>query len=213
VITLISNWEKSGNGFGQQLNREFDEDGYGHKDVLVDGDDRSSFVNYKTIHPYHLYLWDRSDNMGVLKNVICVLSNAVSADCENIPMDLSKTQKKRGAPKAEEETSAADKKQKKQFREGVMSSLKNIGDGLLQGNVIHCVDTIRIAISREEDKVERAETNMVNSNDPAMKERYQNIIDHHGAKICGLEAELAHYMKQRDGIIEPDGNIMLPGII
>ena len=96
VISLISDWEKSGNGFGQR--READSD-FGHmtEDHLQDGDVRSSFLkDWKGQKEHHLCLWHLADSLGILCNVVNVLSKiiAVSLD-EPVSTVASITQNKR----------------------------------------------------------------------------------------------------------------------
>ena len=47
----------------------------------MDGGDRGSYVNLKYgRRSHHLYLWHIGDTMGVLKNVLGVLSGEVALD-------------------------------------------------------------------------------------------------------------------------------------
>ena len=81
---MIFAWERSGNGFGQHGERDQRDAGWGHVDPkidLVDGGDRGSYVNLKYgRRSHHLYLWHIGDTMGVLKNVLGVLSGEVALD-------------------------------------------------------------------------------------------------------------------------------------
>jgi hypothetical protein len=61
----------------------------------INGDNRGAFLSDNHGEKsHHLYLWHLSNMMGILKNVLCVLSAEVAADTHGIPAGLSQTQKK-----------------------------------------------------------------------------------------------------------------------
>ena len=70
---------------------------------------------------HHLYLWHIADEMGVLSNVLNILSSEVGADGNNVPTDTAKTQKKR---LREEEIQ--ERKENKAFRIAVGTSLTSL---------------------------------------------------------------------------------------
>jgi hypothetical protein len=91
---LIKDCERSGNGFGQ---RDVSDDSFGQFDVeLSMGDERAAFVKPHTGQRFHhLYFWYLADLMGVLKNVLNVLSPEVAGDTDKIPGDTASTQRSR----------------------------------------------------------------------------------------------------------------------
>lgn len=109
---MISDWEKSGNGFGQ---RSTDDDEWGRfKSDAVNGDNRASFLRNHKEHI--LYFWDLSDKEDIMGPVLNVLSKDVSVDCDgNIAVDTSKTQFKR-KPK---DAIGGDDADRKRFRDMV----------------------------------------------------------------------------------------------
>jgi hypothetical protein len=203
MITIISKWELSGNGFGQ---REEDDDGFGHVAGGC-GDDRGAFLN-ETLgeKSHHLYFWHLSDIMGVLKNVLCVLSSEVAADTDNIPGGFTQTQKKRGSPKTSDDE-REEREDKKRFREGVRTSLKSIGDGMLRANVLHSMDalertieTTRISIRAEEEKLQELEFMLltcVPGDEDAKIAKLNVLIAHHGNRVANYEEELQVLMDKR----------------
>ena len=95
---IIADWEKSGNGFGQR-NCSDDKD-YGHFTdehlQLEEGDNRMNFVKtHLGQRSHHAYFWDISEEVGVLDNVLNVLSDDVAADCDNVPSGTATVQNKR----------------------------------------------------------------------------------------------------------------------
>ena len=119
LIVMVKDWEKSGNGFGQ---RARDSDDYGrfseaHVTELAEGDNQGSFMLTRDGHrEHHLYLWHLANTMGVLSNVLTVLSKAVAADGDSAPTDCSSSRKKR---KKQEEGAT-------QFQHSITSSLAYI---------------------------------------------------------------------------------------
>jgi hypothetical protein len=192
---IIKDCEKSGNGFGQ---RDSSDDSFGQFDVAMSmGDERSSFVKVHTGQRFHhLYFWHMADLMGVLKNVLNVLSPEVSGDTDNIPGDTASTQRSRRG-RADEERDE-DRVAKKLFREGVQSSLIMIGSGLRDANNIQAIVTTRAAIHREEEKIQSFTVKCLTC-PPEEKRIYDGLIVQLTGRVAGYEEELAVLVKARDG--------------
>jgi hypothetical protein len=92
-LQIVANWEQSGNGFGQCA---ITDKNYGHfKLHTVNGDNLASFINDKVGHRvHHLYLWYLANKMGILSNVLNVLSAKASADGDNVHTDTQRVQRK-----------------------------------------------------------------------------------------------------------------------
>jgi hypothetical protein len=218
LIILISRWERSGNGFG--LQREEDDAAFGHvdaDDTFVDGDDRSRFIRPdQGLKVHHLYLWHLSDKMGVLKNVLNVLSKEVAVDGDNIPSGLSQTQKKRKSPPA----SVPDEEReehKKQFRNGVLASLKNLGDGLLQANGIqvaaNCdakIVALRESIGKLDDKIEKMTWQYFELTEKKQIRLMEKLLDKHNARSKLLSAEYDDQMIKRADMEESMSGFCTP---
>jgi hypothetical protein len=200
LITMISNWEQSGNGFGM---RDQDDPKYGHFSNGY-GDSRSDFVKESLGQKaHHLYLWHLSDIMGVLKNVLNVLSKDVVADSERCPSGLALTQKKRSRPD-EEGTDLADRKELKIFRDDITGTLKDIGGGMNRFNAIQAeanmengINTLRSFITDQEDRVERYKTKIMGldyEKDSDEISDFQRLVERHEIRLHDLEAQMAEKM-------------------
>jgi hypothetical protein len=211
LIILISRWERSGNGFG--LQREEDDAEFGHvdaEDTFVDGDDRSRFIRPDLgLKVHHLYLWHLSDKMGVLKNVLNVLSKEVAVDGDNIPSGLSQTQKKRKSPPVASVQDEESEQSKKHFRDGVLTSLKTLGDGLVQANSIQIVancDTkivsLREAIGKLDDRIERMTWQYLELTEDSQIKLMKKLLDKHHARSKLLCAEYDEQMTKRSAMEE-----------
>jgi hypothetical protein len=195
MISIIADCEQSGNGFGQ---RDMADDSFGVFDPEYDtqrGDERASFVKTHLGQRFHhLYFWHLCDTMGVLKTVLNVLSPEVAVDCENVAADTTSTLRRRSrTPSDDEEERSA----KKKFREGVQLSLKSIGDGMKEGNLIQAIVTTRAAIRAEEDKVMSLKIKLITCT-PEENEIFAAIVDHHQGRIHEYDEELASLIKKRD---------------
>jgi hypothetical protein len=146
---------------------------------------------------HHLYFWHLADIMGVLKNVLNVLSPEVSADTDNIPDNTVTTQKSRRGRSISDDERDEDRSAKKKFRMGVQSSLKTIGDGLRDANIIQAIVSTRTAISREEDKVHNLMMKCLLCS-PEEKAIFENIMAHHSSRVEQYEEELLALTKKRD---------------
>ena len=202
LIVIISKWERSGNGFGQ---RDVDDPRFGHFNAGK-GDCRADFV--KDTHgqkSHHLYLWHLSDIMGVLKNVLTVLSQEVAGDSSRCPVDLSLTQKKRARVDAEDPSVVEAKKQV--FRDEISVALKDIGDGMKQAVAIQqksvavqekqlfaaSIVTLRAAISEEEDKLERFTFKLMSldpSEQPGPAAELKRLIDRHDLRLKDYDEQM-----------------------
>jgi hypothetical protein len=138
-VQIIANWEQSGNGFGQ---RAVTDENYGHFRMhTVNGDNRASFINDKVGHRvHHLYLWFLADKMGILSNVLNILSAEAGADGDNVHTDTQRVQRKRKSDTEDKH----DKREKRVFRESVGNSL-----------ALLAVTSKEDSMRKEEDKVER----------------------------------------------------------
>jgi hypothetical protein len=219
LIVIISKWERSGNGFGQ---RDVEDPRFGHFNAGK-GDCRADFL--KDAHgqrSHHLYLWHLSDTMGVLKNVLTVLSQEVAGDSSRCPVDLSLTQKKRG--RDVEDLPVVEAK-KQVFRDHIASTLKDIGEGMKQANTIQeksvaiqekavvaqelavavqekqlldsSIVTLRAAISEEEDKLERFTFKLMacdRDSQPGIVAELERLIGRHGLRLEDYEAQMEEKM-------------------
>lgn len=133
--------------------------------------------------------------MAILKFVLNVLSPEVAGDTDNIPGGTVQTQRQRGTrARTPEEGDEAVKRAK--FHEGVMSSLKNIGDGLLSANIIakealmnQAIVTTREAIRCDENKMQEFKLKCISCTEDERK-IYQDLMVHHGGRIAEYEEEL-----------------------
>ena len=168
--------------------------------------DRASFVKQSLgQRHHHLSLWYLADTMGVLKNVLNMLSPEVATDTKNIPSDTVLTQRQWGKTGQNVEDDGDDRwAQKKRFQEGVTASLKNIGDGLKDANTIarasvvnQAIELTRSAIRAEEDKIHAFKLKSLLCT-PEENDLYEGLIAHHGGRVAEYEDELSKLLKQRD---------------
>jgi hypothetical protein len=203
LIILINRWERSGNGFG--LQREEDDAAFGHveeDETFVDGDDRARFLKAELgLKIHHLYLWHLSDKMGVLKNVLNVLSKEVAVDSDNIPSGLSLTQKKRKSAVSSDEEKEAHKKH---YREGVLTSLKSLGDGLAHANTIQIIASVdakivnlREAIGKSDDRVEALTFRYFEATEKKQIRVLEKLLDKHHSRGKLLTKEYDEQMLKR----------------
>ena len=160
---IIYDWEKSGNGFGQN---EFKDPGWGHfteEHFLQDGDNRANFLRREHANKEHLLmLWHLGDTQGLLSNMLNVLSKEVSIDCDgNIIVDTAQVQTKR--KKAEEES---DRKEKKAFRTGVARSMERLSYASVQ-------DSLRLARKQAME----LEIKYIEATSTSRKEVYKKMLD------------------------------------
>jgi hypothetical protein len=182
---IVTRWETSGNGTGQA--REESSKDYGsfiRSVAAIDGDNRAEFVNKDHGHKiHHLYLWHVSDKMGVLKHVLCVLSNDVACDGDIAHRSTQQVQQARRKPDDEEE-----KKEAKSFRVAVSASLSNLA-----------ISTKEEGLAREENKVERLSLALMEAEeagDDSKVQFYSKLVDHHGARVAQYMEEIVAMKKQ-----------------
>jgi len=182
------NWETSGNGFGQ---REEGSDEFGHFSgdhlTLITGDNRSGFIQEAKGHGvHHLFLWHLADSMGILSNVLNVMSPEVSASSENIPAETAAVQRprKRRLSAADEAAEKTNKRRedarRESFQVGVVASLSCISISQVQEQISRkeaCIREFRLAL---------LEPRM--SNDK--RELYNELIEHHQNKVAKFELDV-----------------------
>jgi hypothetical protein len=134
--------------------------------------------------------------MGVLKNVLNVLSAEVSADTDNIPDNTVSTQRSRRGRSSNDERDD-DRSAKKKYREGVQASLKAIGDGMRDAIIIQAIVSTRAAIRAEEDKVHNLMMKCLHCT-PEEKVVFENIMSHHSGRVAQYEEELLDLTAKRD---------------
>jgi hypothetical protein len=152
----------------------------------MNGDNRASFINDKVGHRvHHLYLWYLADKMGVLSNVLNVLSAEAGADGDNVHTDTQKVQRKCKSDSDEKK----DKEDKRAFREAVGSSLAFLA-------ITGKQDSMR----KEEDKIERLQMALFDA-ETARDERkvayYSKLLDFSSERIQQYIVELVEEMKRR----------------
>jgi hypothetical protein len=134
--------------------------------------------------------------MGVLKNVLNVLSPEVAGDTDNIPGDTASTQRSRRVRSVDDDE---DRVAKKQFRIGVSNSLKMIGDGLRDANIIQAIVSVRRSIKEAEDTAMMLKVKCLTCS-PEEKVLYEAAEDHHADRVKGYVEELAALVKKRDAV-------------
>jgi hypothetical protein len=79
----------------------------------------------------------------------------------------------------------------------VQLSLKSIGDGMKEGNLIQAIVTTRAAIRAEEDKVMSLKIKIITC---TLEENdiFAAIVEHHQGRIHEYDKELASLIKKRD---------------
>lgn len=201
LIVIISKWERSGNGFGQ---RDESNEDFGHVESGK-GDNRADFLRDSLGQKsHHLYLWHLSDIMGVLKNVLSVLSQDVAGDSRHYPRDLASTQNKRSRA-AGDDVVVEGKKQV--FRDEITSTLREIGAGMKEANAIQAravasqervvldanVASLRVAISDEESKLERFTFRLLGEDptkNPGLVAELERLICRHDLRLRDYETQM-----------------------
>ena len=169
-LKIVTGWEQSGNGFGQR-NRH--DNAFGHFSVEhenhEDGDNRASYIRTHLGHRvHHLYLWQISDKMGILQDVLCVLNADVGGDGDNINTDT-----------AQEREDDEERTERKRFRNTVGSALSAIA-----------LSTTHETLQKEEDKVLQLRLEMRRATNEEDREFYVKLIEHHLNKITELTKEV-----------------------
>jgi hypothetical protein len=190
LIPVVYRWEQSGNGFGQ---RDEDDEEFGHY-VSGRGDSRASFLKASNgQRTHHLYLWNCSDEMGVLKNFLNVLSQEVAGDSDQCPTGLSSTQRKR-RPEADDTLTVEDKRLKQVFRNNISATLHSIGKEVKLANTINAesvlsmnVHSLRGAISDQEDRIERYTAKRMATTNPELVRQFDAILHRQKERLQGYE--------------------------
>ena len=106
--------------------------------------------------PNHLMLWHLADEMGVLTNVLNVLSAEVGVDGDNVHVDTAKVQKKRARELEEKE----EREDRKTFRNNMGNALTDLASSsrlLAKTRKVEAIQTLiaqkTTARSMEEDKM------------------------------------------------------------
>jgi hypothetical protein len=146
-----------------------------------------------------LYFWHLAEEMGVLKNVLNVLSAEVSADTDNAPNNTAAPQRNRRSRISGDDEREEDRAAKKKFRAGVQSSLKVIGDGLRDANILTTIVNTRSATCAEEDRVHQMLMKILICTPEEKKPIFEEIKLHHSKPaIATYEEELARLVAKRD---------------
>jgi hypothetical protein len=132
---------------------------------------------------HHLYLWYLADKMGVLKNVLNILSADVAADGDRVHKDTQQVQNARRKVQEDDK----EKKERRAFRLAVGSSLASIA-----------VTTKEEALRKEEDKVERFTLAVMQAEDEGNEKKrkfYETLVAHHGERVTEYVEEIAKMKK------------------
>jgi hypothetical protein len=194
---IIKNWENSGNGFGMKP-REMEDEDFGHFDETrcPDGDNRQTFIKRSKGHRvHHLYFWNLADELGMLKNVLNVLSAAVAGDTDNVPGDTVLTQKARRviAPVVEDER----ERKKQKYRDDVAASLAAIGQGMHDFNSMKdyslglhrltctndAIAQVRNCIRLEETNIQKFKLSLLVATTEGEKELFEQLLAHHQSRV------------------------------
>jgi hypothetical protein len=122
LIQIVTAWEQSGCGFGQQTldNPEF---GQATDEMMESGDDRANFIRPSLGHrSHHLLLWELSNEVGCLHSILNVLDASVSLDGDSVPTETVRVQKRRKHSILEEK----ERVEKRAFRLAVGESLASL---------------------------------------------------------------------------------------
>jgi hypothetical protein len=180
IDKIITNWEASGNGAGQRSPRDKKFGRFSSDEAGVDSDNRASFVRCSVGHRvHHLYLWHLADKMGVLQNVLSILSPDVSSDGSVAHPTTQQVQQPCRKNNKEDEQ---EKKDRRAFCVAVGASLTSLAITSKEDSLRH-----------KEDKVERftvAAKEAEENNDERKRKYYQNLADHHASRVSEYEEEI-----------------------
>lgn len=164
LMAVISNWELSGNGFGQRTEEE-DDFGRLDEDHLLD-DNRSAFLQGYRSHI--LYLWHLSDEEDILHSVKSILDPVCAANTDSIPVVQKKAKKLKSSEDDE-----------RNFREQIRSSFDTIS-----------FSTLCNQITQNQKNKADFEVKSVLATDDAVKAVYQRMMREADATIKTLEQRL-----------------------
>lgn len=148
----------------------------------VNGDNnRADFLNEHNGHRvHHLYLWYVADKMGVLSNVLNILSAEAGADNDNVHTDTQKVQIQRKRKHEGEEKQ--EREQRRAFWESVGSSLAYLAIASKQDNM-----------RKEEDKIERLQLALFEAEDDGDSKKikyYERLLDFGKQRVDAYLEEL-----------------------
>ena len=174
---MISAWETSGNGFGQRSREDHEFGHFDPEEQTENGDNRANFVQpHLGQRVHHLYLWYLADKMGVLKNVLNILSADVGADGDNVRTDTAEVHNRRRRRETEEN----EREDRKQFRQAIGASLT----ALAKTNQ-HMAITSKESSLREEEaivlKLKLDRIRAAEDDNSARMHLLDDLIDHHQA--------------------------------
>jgi alkanesulfonate monooxygenase SsuD/methylene tetrahydromethanopterin reductase-like flavin-dependent oxidoreductase (luciferase family) len=118
--------------------------------------------------------------MGILQNILNVLSPAVASDSDNVHHNTQQVQQPRKKNAQEDEQ---EKKDRRAFRIAVGTSLSTIA-----------VTAKEEAIAREEDKVNKYRVLAMDAEDNGNERKrkyYEDLADHHGNCVAEYLEEIA----------------------
>jgi len=198
---VISAWEQSGNGFGMPRQENDPDFGKVTEDSFVEGDNRAAFLKQYYDKMYLLHFWAQSDNLGILSNVMSVLSKAVAGDCDgNLFTETAAVQhrRKRVLEKKKHE------KQAKRFRAQVGSSLK----ALASSSEAMALAGIRENIQKLQGSIDAVEVKWFTEEDTPLKMIYAKQKNKKVKELKTLkrEAKLLHDKLFKAGKTMDDGD-------
>ena len=150
------------------------------------GDIRASFLNPTMGHKvHHLYLWYLADKMGVLQNVLNVLSSEVASDGDNIHATTQNVQHPQRSKLTQDDEHK--KKEHRAFRIAVGSSLTAIA-----------ITSKEEALRRKEDKVERFTVKSMEAEEDGNDRKqkyYEGLAEHHSRRVAEYMEEIEDMKK------------------
>jgi hypothetical protein len=164
LMAVISNWELSGNGFGQRRQEEV---GFGslEEEHLLDDNGGAFLQGYRS---HILYLWHLSDEEDILQSVKSALDPGCAANTDSIPEVEFKRKKRK--------TSEEDERD---FREQVSSSFDTIS-----------FSTLCNQITQTQKSKTDFEVKYVLATDDAVKAVYKRMMKDADATIKTLKERL-----------------------
>lgn len=202
---MISNWEASGNGLGQRSSTDADFGCYTEEHGYEDGDNRSNFVRTSMGHrSHHLYLWKIADEMGVLSNVLNILSPEVGADGDKVRTDTARSSNKKRARAEEEEKAEA-----KAFRAAIGKSLSDLA---ATNEVIAAATSKKVSNEHlaglvmargvEEDKMVKYQVAAMSSDNGEVRKFYAELVSVHSDRIESLTEEIKKLKSADETVLE-----------
>jgi hypothetical protein len=203
--------------------RELDDEDFGHfdPDRCPDGDNRKTFIKRLKGHRlHHLYFWNLADELGMLKNVLNVLSAEVSGDCDNVPGDtaLTANARRRASPPPVVLVEDEREKKKQKYRDGVTDALNSIGKGMHDFNKmkdyslgLHRLTTtndaiaqVRNCIRSEEACIQKFRLSLLLATTDGEKELFEQLVTHHTSRVEDYVAEELGLCHKRNKIAKEE---------